>query len=228
MRRFLVGSVEPRLCLTEGFAGARPIALAGSFAFRLWGARLDYGVRHHNKELRGRAAIIVVAEVRSMKVVLSGCAVLLIALMTTPGYATERLVPYDDFNATHLDPNKWVGFESGGTGTEAIRQIEDNRLRLVYRGYAQETSDTGSLTANLGVAFPHPAARYRHQGDGTVSHLDEARFLRHPQGTLTAARLGGYFFNTATPTPGSAVHDVRAVIGIARRLDSTDPPDILG
>ena len=163
-----------------------------------------------------------------MKVVFSGCAVLLIALISIPGYATERLVPYDDFNATHLDPNKWVGFESGGTGTEAIRQIQDNRLRLVYRGYAQETSDTGSLTANLGVAFPHPAAVTAIKATVQVSHLEGTGCPRHPQGTLTAARLGGYFFNTATPTPGSAVHDVRAVIGMARRSDSTDPPDVLG
>lgn len=26
-----------------------------------------------------------------------------------PGNAEERLVPYDDFNATQIDPDKWFG-----------------------------------------------------------------------------------------------------------------------
>src|SRR5262245_19075564 len=141
-----------------------------------------------------------------MKVIFSGCAVLLIALLGIPGYATERLVPYDDFNATHLDPNKWVGFESGGTGTEAIRQIQDNRLRLAYRDYAQEASDTGSLTATLGVAFPHPAAVTAIKATVHVRPLEGTGRPRTLQGTLTAARRGGDLSNTATPTPGSSGH----------------------
>ena len=69
-----------------------------------------------------------------------------------PGNAEERLVPYDDFNATQIDPDKWLGKESGpeprGASTEAIRQIQDNRLRLVYRSYGRTDSDSGCPATN--------------------------------------------------------------------------------
>jgi hypothetical protein len=62
-----------------------------------------------------------------MKAILRGSAILVMAVMSVPGDTAERLVPYDDFNATHIDPDKWVG---GGyrpavpsASTEAIQQI---------------------------------------------------------------------------------------------------------
>jgi hypothetical protein len=42
------------------------------------------------------------------------------------------------------------------------------------------------------------------------------------------AGLGGFFFNTATPTPGSHVNDVVATIRMVRPSDATDSPDVLG
>src|SRR5206468_2203548 len=47
--------------------------------------------------------------------------------------------------------------------------------------------------------------------------------------SVTQARAGlfGFFFNTATPTPGSAVNDVLAGIAIVRQAPSTDTEKIL-
>src|SRR5882724_1594711 len=77
----------------------------------------------------------------TMNTVLQCAVMLVVVLIGVPGYTAERLAPYDDFNATHIDPDKWFGFEFGteprGAGTEAIRQIQDNRLRLVYRAYGR-------------------------------------------------------------------------------------------
>jgi hypothetical protein len=57
----------------------------------------------------------------------------LLCLLGVPVYALERLVPYDDFNAAHIDPNKWPVAAWGDASTEAIRKIQDHRLWLVYR-----------------------------------------------------------------------------------------------
>jgi hypothetical protein len=46
-----------------------------------------------------------------VKAVLRGCAMFLAVLIGVPAYAAERLAPYDDFNATHIDPDKWFGLE---------------------------------------------------------------------------------------------------------------------
>jgi hypothetical protein len=84
-----------------------------------------------------------------MQVILSRWVMLIIVLISMPGYPAERLAPYDDFNATHIDPDKWFGGEYSPAfptaSTEAIRQLQDNRLRLVYRGYGPTDSDSGRL-----------------------------------------------------------------------------------
>jgi hypothetical protein len=72
----------------------------------------------------------------------------LLCLLGVPVYALERLVPYDDFNAAHIDPDKWSGGVYGDASTEAIRQLQDHRLRLAYRSYGKTDADRGSLWHN--------------------------------------------------------------------------------
>jgi hypothetical protein len=154
------------------------------------------------------------------------CAVmLLLVLIGVPGYAAERLVPYDDFNATHIDPDRWFGLEFGGAGTEAIRQIQDQRLRLVYRGYGQTDADYGRQRNELLLVIRNPAAVTAMQATVQVDELVATGCSSNPDAALAMALLAGRFFNIATPTPGSGEHDVIASIGV-RRL-STAPPDVL-
>jgi hypothetical protein len=151
----------------------------------------------------------------------------LIHLLGFPIYALERLVPYDDFNATHIDPDKWFGVEPGGPGTEAIRQIQDNWLRLVSRSYGKTDSDSGRLPSELLLIVPNPAAITAIQATVQVTDVVATGCPGNPKSTETFAIFGGFFFNTDTPTPGSWVNDVQAGIRIFRGSDSTDPPDVL-
>jgi hypothetical protein len=148
-----------------------------------------------------------------------------------PGNAEERLVTYDDFNATQIDPDKWFGIEYGpeprSASTEAIRQIQDNRLRLVYRAYGRTDSDSGWSRKQLGLIFPNSAAVTAIKA--TVQVIDAAATSCPGNRGASSAQaiLGGLFFGTAPSTPGSAATDVGALIGLVRGSDSTDPPDIL-
>jgi hypothetical protein len=166
-----------------------------------------------------------------MKAILRGSAMLLVVLIGVAGYAADRLVPYDDFNATHIDPDKWFGMEfevqPGGTATEAIRQIQDNRLRLVHRGYGKMDSDSGRQRNELGLIFRDSAAVTAIKATVQVNDLEATGCPRNPQSTFARAMLAGRFFSTTPSTPGSAAHDVVAMIGIGRGSDATDPPDVL-
>jgi hypothetical protein len=59
-----------------------------------------------------------------MNTVLHCTVMLVVVLIHVPGYAAERLVPYDDFNAPSINPDKWCGGEYSpaipGLGTEVI------------------------------------------------------------------------------------------------------------
>jgi hypothetical protein len=65
-----------------------------------------------------------------MKPVLHCAVMLVVVLFGMPGDATERLVPYDDFNTTSINPDRWLGGQSTSVfphwGTDAIRQIQDH------------------------------------------------------------------------------------------------------
>jgi hypothetical protein len=160
-----------------------------------------------------------------MKPVLQCAVMLVMVLLGVPGYTAERLVPYDDFNATLLDPNKWFGLEFGGAGTEALRQVQDQRLRLVYRGYGQTDADHGRQRNELLLVVRNPAAVTAMQATVQVDELAATGCPSNPDAALAMAILAGRFFNIATPTPGSGEHDVIAHIGVRRM--STAPPDVL-
>jgi hypothetical protein len=162
-----------------------------------------------------------------MKAVLRGYAMLLVVLIGVPGYAVERLVPYDDFNASHIDPDIWFGVEHslpGGAGTEAIRQIQDNRLRLVYRGYSKTDSDSGRPRNELLLIFRNFAAVTAIQATVQVNDVAATHCPSNPEATLARTMLVGRFFSTA---PGSKENDVVALIGIQRVSNATDPPEVL-
>jgi len=148
-----------------------------------------------------------------------------------PGNAEERLVPYDDFNATQIDPDKWFGIEHRteprGASTEAIRQIQDNRLRLVYRSYGRTDSDSGMSRNEFLLMFQNSAAVTAIKATVQVTDAAATSCPGNPEATSAGAMLGGRFFSTVPSTPGSAAKDVVATIRLVRRSDSTDPPDVL-
>jgi hypothetical protein len=156
---------------------------------------------------------------------------LVIVLIGLPGYAAERLVLYDDFNATHLDPEKWFGGEYivpfPGASVEASRQIQENRLRLAYRTFGQTDSDTGRLRHELALFFRDPAAVTAIQAAVQVTDVATTGCPGNSEPTVAWAILGGRFFGSAASTSEGEVKDIVAFIGIIRWSDSTDPPDVL-
>jgi hypothetical protein len=162
-----------------------------------------------------------------MKAILSACAMLLTVLSGVPGYALESLVLYDDFNATHLDPNRWSATGWGDASTEAIRKIQDHRLRLGYRSYAKTDSDRERLGHGQALFFPNPASITAIHATVQVADAMATSCRGNPKITQSGAYLSGFFFNTATPMPGSQVNDVLAGIRLVRNSDASEPPDVL-
>ncbi len=168
-----------------------------------------------------------------MKFILSSCAVLLGVLIGVPGYAVaERLVLYDDFNAAQIDPDRWSGMggsteEPSNASTEAIRQIQDNRLHLLYRSHGRTDSDSGMSRNEFFLMFSNSAAVTAIQATVQVTDAAAVSCPGNPEATIAEAMLGGLFFSTTPSTPGSAANNMAAVIAVARQSNSTAPPDVL-
>jgi len=95
--------------------------------------------------------------------------------------------------------------------TEAIRLIEGGQLRLDMRGYGETTFDIGSSYPGFSLGFPNPNAITAIQVSATVTQATATSCSSNPT-AFSGAQLviGGFFFNTGTPTPGSLLNDVFA------------------
>ena len=166
-----------------------------------------------------------------MKPVLHCAVMLVVVLIGVPGDAVEPLVLYDDFNATHIEPDKWFGGEFSvpfpGASTEASRQIQDHRLRLVYRSFGQTDSDSGRPRHELMLRFRDPAAVTTIQATVQVIDLATTGCPGNPEATVAWAMLGGRFFGSAASTPEGEVRDMVAFIGIMGMSGATGQPDIV-
>ena len=161
-----------------------------------------------------------------MRIMLGGWIVVSVFLTRTLAYAVEPMALYDDFNTAEIDPDKWVR-EEGGSGTELIVQIQDNRLRLFNRSYGKTDSDRGKDDSRLFLTFSNPAAVTAIKATVQVNDVRATGCPSNPRVTSAVTFLGGSFFNTATPTPGSEVNDVVAAIGMVRRSDMRFPANVL-
>lgn len=145
-----------------------------------------------------------------------------VVLVSALARAAEPMVPYDNFNPGEpsppttarvhgLDWRRWAARDVG-TGTDEVRKQAGMRLRL------QHTS--ADAAGSLGMAFIDPAK---------VTAIESA--VRVVRGAATGcgatagaveAQVGGAFFNVGTPSPRSAVGDVRAWLKVSR--SSADAP----
>jgi hypothetical protein len=165
-----------------------------------------------------------------MKPVLHCAVILVVVLFGMPGYAAERLVPYDDFNATSINPDRWLGAQSSSAfphwGTEAIRQIQDHQLRLMYRSYGSTTAATGTIRSEFTLMVRNSAAVTAMQAAVTVTDAVATGCPGSGENTVTRAGLGGRFFGGAASTPEGEVRDMVAFIGITRLSGAPDPADV--
>jgi hypothetical protein len=146
--------------------------------------------------------------------------VMSLAFVDFTAYALEPIAIYDTFTELTIDDSKWKE-------TETIRQIKGGKLFLLRRTIGLTGSNEGRITDGLPLSFYDPATVTAIKATVTVTQLDVIDCTTNPEYTLTRARLHGNFFNTGTPTPGSAVNDVVAQIALERRSDSMDPPGVL-
>jgi hypothetical protein len=166
-----------------------------------------------------------------MKTVLQCALMLVVVLIGAPGYPAPSLTLYDNFNAMYIDPDKWFGAElapqaGGGTGggTEAIRQIQGRRLRLLYRAYGRKVLPTAPTTEilrrELDLIMQNSATVTAIEATVQVAAVTTTGCPGNSEHTLAWARLGGRFF-------ASGGNDVVAIIYLGRRSDTPEPSNVL-
>ncbi len=161
-----------------------------------------------------------------------GCLIALFLLtFGAPARALEPLVLYDDFSSTFIDEVRWSGTESHSAGAdilESVRQIQRGVLHIVNTTYADMSSNTGDSSGTTLLEFTDGDKITAIKANVQVNGIEATGCLGNTTTNTNArARLGGTFFNTGTPTPGSFLNDVFAFIAIQLRSDSTDKPGIL-
>jgi len=152
--------------------------------------------------------------------------------------AVEPLKHYDNFEVGPISPDRWNGNAFGPDLSSAASILyEGNRtivvdpsgvgrdLRILNRSYGLTDSDSGFTLGIYGLHFKNPgtvmAIRARLQVLSAVSK----GCLNNPFPTSAIARPFGFFFNASAPTVG-AIDDVLAGIGVMRRSNSTDAPNV--
>jgi hypothetical protein len=155
------------------------------------------------------------------------------------GTYTAAVVPgvalYDNFSAPLINPDKWSGGEyaaNGGVLAEGIRGIQvvgiqPTALRLLSRRYAGTESDSGTGFTNMRLDFAHPTLVTAIRAKVQVTNVHVTGCAGNPAPSFTGAQIGGFFFNTGTPTPGNATGDVQAVVDVRRSSNSTDAASLL-
>ena len=157
--------------------------------------------------------------------------VLLLLGTGTFAEALEPFKPYDTFEVGPVNPDKWVGFQSGTEVREAVRTIiqdsEGRHLRIFDRSYGETASDAGASFGGFAFAFTNPSTITAIGATVQVRNFKSTGCPSNPNSTIVAADIFGEFFNVGTPIPGSRVDDVFAVVEALRFSNSTDPPDVL-
>jgi len=144
--------------------------------------------------------------------------------------AVPAVALYDDFSAPLVDPDKWFGAErSGGGGilAEAVRLIQANGLRLSSRSYGATDSDVERGHGSFQLVFPDANSIHAIRAKVQVVNVQSVGCAANASPTQAAAVIGGFFFNSGTPTPGDSTGDVIVGINVARLSDSTDGPQVL-
>jgi hypothetical protein len=166
-----------------------------------------------------------------MKVGLTFGVALLINLLAHPVHALEPFVLYDDFTSNFIDGNKWSGgeFRSGAVVLlEYVREIKENRLHMVDRTLGDATSDKGISRGYNNLRSTNEGRITGIKATVQVKDVEAKGCQANPAPTTAILQLMGSFFNsTAAPTPNSQKNDVIAWIGIQRRSNSTDEPNVL-
>ena len=118
-----------------------------------------------------------------MKPVLPCAVMIMVVLFGVPGYAAERLVPYDDFNAASIHPDQWFG-ENTVHSTREGAPRRSGRSRTT--GCAWSTAGMAVQTRTvagcqpIGADVPQSRSRDSHSGHRAGHRRGEHRVSRKP------------------------------------------------
>ena len=171
-----------------------------------------------------------------MKLILSCIVVLIVILIGISAQAQGTLVPYDNFGSKYLDPDLWFGVgttTTGGIVLDLARQIKTEPISgmkgpyFLYRGYGDTSSNSGAPRLISRLTFTDGGNVTTIQSKVQVKKVEAIGCLANSDDTDVEARIGGFFFNTGTPTPSDATNDVFASIALRRLSSSTSKPTCL-
>ena len=146
--------------------------------------------------------------------------ILLVGFVGRSAYALEPFALYDSFTASTIDGSKW-------SVSQTVQKISSHKLFISLQSDGVSGSNEGQVSESRSLLFINQPAVTQIKATVTVTKFDLTDCTTNTGITKTRARLGGGFFNTGTPTAGSALNDVYAQIRIERRSDSTEPTDVL-
>lgn len=145
--------------------------------------------------------------------------------------AAQSLVAFDNFDAsTAISPTRWFGEEGRANGairTEAQRAIVTGQLRLLSKGYGDNTGATGTGLVRNSVVFAKSSAITTIRSTVTVRSVSVGACSANTSPSVARARVFGFFFNAGTPQNGSNFNDVVAGIQVMRASNSTDAAGVL-
>ncbi|MGZ3535341.1 MAG: hypothetical protein ACXU9K_08945 [Thermodesulfobacteriota bacterium] len=156
--------------------------------------------------------------------------VLFIVMFASFAHALEAFELYDGFSSKIIDETKWYGSQTLATGVnivDQVLQISSGKLHMLGRFYGNMSSDTGASRGFYKLQFANPATITAMEATVQVKQIEADACPNNTTPTTASASLQGSFFNAGTPTPGSEVDDVLALIFIERTSDSTDQAGIL-
>lgn len=139
----------------------------------------------------------------------------------TAVHALEPFKLYDRFADRPLDPARWAE-------GERVREIRGaGVLRLMQRSWGLGGSDAGLHFQSWGSSVSNPDTVTALRARINVTALETHACPSNPALAQARARIGGTFFNTGTPTPGSMLGDAFAQVRLTRFSNSADPQDVL-
>ena len=155
------------------------------------------------------------------------------------GGAAQAVAPtvlYDNFNASQINPAKWVGgkWSADKANLENLRYITmsnlklGNRLRLYARGSGANQSNSGKNFGSNPLNFHNPEIITAIKASVWANSATITSCHDNPYVGTVRARVGGTFFNTgASATPGDNTNDVLAQIRLQRAADSSDSANVV-
>jgi hypothetical protein len=152
-------------------------------------------------------------------------------LVSSTAQAQVSFAPYDDFNTTLIDPQKWYGYEviiGGGINLpESIREIDRGALHLSDRVYNLSSSGTSYSWGGNRIGIVNGKSVIGIKATAQVAAVEAEKTVctsGNNLPTIARARVAGNFFNHAGGEEGK---DVLAFISIQRQSDSADRSSIL-